>query len=162
MICDPYQAYVENGVVGSSSVQLVITLYETAITRIQEAKVCLDSGDIWGRARAISKAVNILTQLIVTLDPEVGGNIASNLDRLYHYMQRRLQEAHAKKLVEPLLEVERLLQQLLESWYKVAEAERAMATVVVIQKEPRSQDTGVSYLGYLLETDAGERLALSA
>ncbi len=109
MVRNPYQAYVDNGVVGSDPLQLVIAMYETAITRTREAAVCLKSGDIWGRARAISKAVNILTELIVSVNPEAGSDIGRNLDRLYHYMQRRLQEAHAKKTAEPLVEVEKLL-----------------------------------------------------
>jgi flagellar secretion chaperone FliS len=162
VIRDPYQAYVENGVLGSGPVQLVITMYEAAITRTQDAIACLESGDVWGRARAISKAGNILAELIASLNPEVGRDIGINLDRLYHYMQRRLQEAHFKKTVEPLIEVEKLLKQLLEAWYKVAEAERAAAPVPARQNEARLENTSSNYPGSLIETDAAERLGLSA
>jgi flagellar protein FliS len=159
---DPYQAYVQNGVVGSNPLQLVIVLYETAIARTREAKSCLETGDVWGRAQAISKAVSILAQLIVSLNPEVGGDIGINLDRLYHYMQRRLQAAHCHKAVEPLLEVENLLCQLLESWYKVAEAERDVTSVSIVESEKRLEHTLCSYPGYLVDADPGERLVLSA
>lgn len=104
--------------------QLVVALYETAIRRTLEARSCLESGDTWGRARAISKAGRILAELKTALNPEAG-DIGRNLDRLYRYMQRRLQEAHVKKTAIPLEEVETLLRQLLEAWHKVADAEEA-------------------------------------
>jgi flagellar protein FliS len=162
---DLYQAYVDNGVVGSDPLQLVVAMYETAILRTREARMCLESGDVWGRARSISKAVNILTELISSLNPEVGGDIGRNLDRLYHYMQRRLQEAHVTKKAEPLLEVEKLLTQLLEAWYKVAEAakqQEAQQLSSVPQIEPSADGMVPSYGGYLVDTDTSKGRAVSA
>jgi flagellar secretion chaperone FliS len=120
---DPYQAYTENAVVGSSPLQLVVTLYQTAIRRTQEARECLAAGDIWGRARAITKASNILTELRASLNANAG-EVSVNLDRLYRYMQTRLQEAHLKKAAEPLSEVEKLLRELLEAWEQAEATER--------------------------------------
>lgn len=162
MLRDPYQAYVLNGVMGSNPLQLVITMYETAIARTQQARECLEAGDTWGRAMAISKAGAILSQLIVSLDPTVGANIGINLDRLYHYMQRRLQDAHLKKVVAPLLEVENLLKNLLEAWRKVAEAERHTTPVSVERTEARIESMSPSYSTYGLETNAWEGVAVSA
>jgi flagellar protein FliS len=145
LIRDPYQAYIHNCVVGSSSVQLVVAMYETAIRRTQEAQACLESGDVWGRARAVSKAGKILTELIVSINPEVESDLGPNLDRLYRYMQRRLQEAHAEKKAEPLVEVEKLLRQLLEAWHKVAEAEACATSSREMQSEPGIGDTFSTY-----------------
>jgi len=156
VIRDPYQAYIDNGVVGSDPVQLVVAMYETAITRTQEARICLESGDVLGRARAISKAVNILTELISSLNPDVSGDIGQNLDRLYHYMQRRLQQAHTQKKSEPLVEVEALLTQLLEAWYKVAEAavqKERKQIAGAPQPESRTDERASAYGDYLLESD---------
>ncbi len=119
---DPYQTYIDNRVVGSNPLQLVVAMYERAIECTQEARSCLESGDVRGRARAISKSVNILAELIASLNAEVGSAIGQNLDRLYHYMQRRLQEAHLKKSSHALTEVEGLLKNLLTAWYKVEAA----------------------------------------
>ena len=124
MFRDPYQAYVDNAVVGSNALQLVVAMYETAIQRTQEARICLETDDIWGRARAITKASNILTELRASLRPEAG-EIAGRLGRLYRYMQKRLQEAHIKKSVQPLAEVEKILRNLLEAWQKAEARERA-------------------------------------
>ena len=119
---DPYQTYIDNSVIGSNPVQLVIAMYEKAIESTQQARSCLESGDVWSRSKAISKSVNILAELIASLNTEVSSEVGRNLDRLYHYMQRRLQEAHLKKSPEPLTEVEGLLKNLLSAWYTVGAA----------------------------------------
>ena len=116
---DSYQAYTEGSVVGSNPVRLVTMLYEGAIGACQQIEQCFESGDIWGRSKAVTKAVNILTELLVSLNHEKGGAIAANLKRLYSYMQCRLLEAHAKKNRSAAKEVERLLSDLLEAWQTV-------------------------------------------
>ncbi len=126
---DRYQAYIQDSVLGSDPVDLIRALYEAAIGATQEAGRCLITGDMWGRSKAVSKATNILTELLVSLDHEKGGALSQNLKRLYAYMQSRLFDAHIKKSAEPLQEVERLLNTLLEAWRvvmaKTAEAAQA-------------------------------------
>lgn len=156
MIRNPYQAYADNDVVGSDPLKMVLAMYETAIEFTQQARNYLESGDIWGRTRAISKASRILTELIVSLNPNVGTEIGQNLDRLYHYMQRRLQEAHVTKTAEPLIEVETLLKNLLDGWYKVAETTQHEATQeneVPAPIEHRSGNVVSEYGNYLCDTD---------
>ena len=125
---DRYQAYIQDSVLGSSPVDLIRALYEAAIAATQEAERCLKTGDIQGRSKAISKATNILTHLLFSLNHEKGGELSQNLKRLYVYMQSRLLNAHVKQSAEPLQEVERLLNTLLEAWRvvvaKTAEAEQ--------------------------------------
>ncbi len=121
---DLYQAYTEGSVVGSNPVRLVTMLYEGAIGSCQQIEQCFENGDIWARSKAVTKAVTILTELLVSLDHEKGGEIAANLKRLYSYMQCRLLEAHGKRDRAAAQEVERLLTDLLEAW-QVVEQERA-------------------------------------
>jgi flagellar protein FliS len=100
---------------------LVIALYEGTVQAVGRAKQCLSTNDAWGRAKAISKAVELLTELLSSLNHKEGGEISANLRRLYSYMQCRLLEAHAQKAEEPMDEVERLLETLLEGWRGAAE-----------------------------------------
>jgi flagellar secretion chaperone FliS len=115
------QAYVEGTVLSGNPLEMVDALYEGAIEAVGRARNCLVSGDIWGRAKAISKAVKILTELLVSLDHSRGGEISQNLKRLYSYMQCRLLDAHTLKSEEHLNEVERLLQRILEGWRGAAD-----------------------------------------
>ncbi len=118
---DPYGAYVEGTLTSGGPLQLVIALYEKAIESIEQAKLFLESGDILARSKAINKALAVLTELLVSLDHEKGGEISSNLQRLYSYVQCRLIDAHTQQKKEPLMEAERLLKTMLEGWNGAAE-----------------------------------------
>jgi flagellar protein FliS len=117
---DPYQAYSEGSLAGGNPLQLVIALYEATIESIRQARLCLAMNDIWGRGTAVNKAIKLLTELLVSLDHQRGGDISANLKRLYSYIQCRVIDAHTQKREEPLLEAERLLKTLLEGWYGAA------------------------------------------
>ena len=152
-----YQAYVQNSVLGSNPVELITALYEGAIEATEQAQRCLESGDILGRSKAISKAANILTELLVSLNDEKGGNISQNLRRLYAYMHTRLIEAHTKQSAEPLREVVRLLDKLLDAWRvvaaKTAEADRQAAAELKSNQPRPVAESGEAkpYGGYFYE-----------
>jgi flagellar secretion chaperone FliS len=152
---DYYQAYTENRMLGSNPVELVIALYERAIEATQEATNCLETGDIWGRSKAVSRATNIVTELIISLDERKGASLTHNLNRLYSYMQARLLEGHVKKTSEPFQEVARLLTTLLEAWrvvaVKTAQASLAPENGSQSALVPESE-MPVPYGGYLYET----------
>jgi len=152
---DPYQTYVEGSLLAGNPVRLVVALYEGAIDSVRRARTCFEQGDIWGRGQAVSRAVNILAELISSLDHTKGGEVSANLKRLYDYMQRRLLEAHATKTKEPFDEVEKLLGELLEAWVVVAE--QSAASQPIQQPEapapyaPVESEEPLTYAGYLYE-----------
>jgi flagellar protein FliS len=119
---NPYQAYVEGNVSSQHPVRLVVALYEGALEATRKAGRCLETGDIWARSKAVNKALAILTELLVSLDYEKGGEISLSLKRLYGYMQTKLIEAHARQAGEPFREVEKLLGTLIEGWSFASES----------------------------------------
>jgi flagellar protein FliS len=137
---DPYQAYLNNNVATGNPVGLVTALYEGAIKAVQEARHCLETEEIWGRSKAISKAVDILTELILSLDHEKGGDLSKRLQELYGYMQHRLLTAHANQEDEPMAEVISLLTNLLDGWYKVGEQLAQEATDAAQINEDAAQN----------------------
>lgn len=152
MYTDPYQTYIEGSFSSSNPVRLVIALYEGAIDAVRRARTCFEQGDIWGRGQAVSRAVNILAELIASLDDSKGGELSGNLKRLYDYMQRRLLEAHAQKAKEPFDEVEKLLTDLLEAWTVVAEQSAApQAVEEVVPYTSAEPEEPLPYGGYLYE-----------
>lgn len=160
---DPYRAYAEGNLVSSDPLRLVVALYEGAVATVRECRQCLENGDVWGRAKAVSKAVNILTELAVSLDPKKGGEISTNLARLYHYMQRKLMEGHAQKSAAAFKEVEQLLSTLLEGWSVAAERQsRGTLPSAFLPALPEPDGGGAyaplqeAYSGYF--ADAGERV----
>ena len=125
MFTTPYEAYAAGNMTGSNPMQLIIALYEGCISAVQEAERCFVTGDVMGRSSAVTKGVNILAELQISLkqDQAEAAELTANLKNLYGYMQQRLLDAHMKKTAEPLAEVEGLLRTMLESWYVVADRE---------------------------------------
>lgn len=161
---DPYHAYAEGSLLNGDPVRLVISLYEGAIKSVQQARQYLKTGDILGRSRSITKAVQILAELMISLDHEKGGEVSQNLKRLYSYMQNRLLEAHAKKAEEPIAEVEQLLTTLLQGWNGVAELARTEAPSEARVEAPLAAHEDVmepAYGGYFEAGPAASELAFT-
>jgi flagellar protein FliS len=119
-----YQAYATGGVESASPIELVIMLYRGAMESVQEARRAVAAGNIRQRSSAVSKAIEIMSELAASLNHEQGGQVSRNLVELYDYMIRRLIEANASQKEAPLAEVGRLLSGLLEAWTTIASTER--------------------------------------
>ena len=65
--------------------QILIMLYEAAIQHVKKATVAIDKKDTPAKCQAIGKAHDIINELLNTLDFEVGGAIAQDLQRLYNF-----------------------------------------------------------------------------
>lgn len=96
--------------------QILIMLYEAAIKNVKKASDCLDRKDLAGKGQAIVKAHDIINELTNTLDFEVGGQIAKDLERLYLFMTDQLIKANLQNTKEPLQQVQKLMETLLQGW----------------------------------------------
>lgn len=108
-------------ILGASPLELVRALYRGAIQSIRQARVCLANGQIRERSAAITKACAIVQELTISLDKEVGGDVAASLAELYVYIHRRLGDANIEQTDAPLAEAEKLLSTLLEAWSQIEE-----------------------------------------
>ena len=88
----------------------------------------------------IIKAQDIISELMVALDFEKGGDIAKNLFSIYVYMNRELLNANINKDSEPLKRVKKLLMELREAWNEVAE--KSME-----EKSTPSKGSGINIAG---------------
>ncbi|WP_420477199.1 flagellar export chaperone FliS [Noviherbaspirillum sp. ST9] len=108
---------VETGVVAANPHKLIIMLFEGAMVAIASATKLMQAGDIPNKGLAISKAITIIEDgLRASLDKNVGGAIALNLDALYEYMGTQLLLANAKNDPALLDEVYQLLNGLKSAW----------------------------------------------
>ncbi len=96
--------------------ELIRLLLETLSVRITEAKTCIQEDDIGEKITRLTKALNILDGLRMSLNIEKGGEIASNLDDLYDYMQRQLIQANAHNDIPILDEVKGLVEEIKSAW----------------------------------------------
>ena len=96
--------------------ELIRLLLETLSARISQARHAIEENDIVEKIARLSKALNILDGLRMSLNTEQGGEIAANLDDLYDYMQRQLVRANAHNDIAILDEVKALVEEIKQAW----------------------------------------------
>ncbi|HJU71310.1 MAG TPA: flagellar export chaperone FliS [Paucimonas sp.] len=121
---------VETGVSSASPHKLIVMLFDGALIAVSTALQHMKTGNIPEKGRAISKAIMIIDNgLRASLNKDVGGEIAQNLDALYEYMSHRLLMANLRNQPELLEEVHALLRDLKASWESIGvTANQAAAT----------------------------------
>ena len=113
-------AYQENRVTTQTPGRIVVMLYEGAIKFLKQAIREMEAGQYIEKGKSISRAVDIIQELNVTLNMEAGGEIADNLRRLYRFVQERLFQANVCKDADMIRQMTRLLEELNEGWKAVA------------------------------------------
>jgi flagellar secretion chaperone FliS len=113
-------AYKQNAVTTQSPGKIVIMLYNGAIRFLYQSLDAMEKGDVAAKGKAINKACDIITELSVCLDMEVGGEIAKNLRSLYEFMLRTLTRAHLKNDPDLVRKVIDLLEELNQGWKAIA------------------------------------------
>jgi flagellar protein FliS len=95
-----------------SKEEMLLMLYDGVLKFLKCARMSLTQKHIAAKGENISKALAIITELDCALDHQSGGDIATNLTTLYHYMLRRLTHANIHNDLAALQEVEGLLTEL--------------------------------------------------
>jgi flagellar protein FliS len=112
--------YQQTQVMTSSSVQIVVLLYDGAIQSIELARTGIESNNLKEKSRCLGKAISIVGELDSVLDFERGGEIATSLHRLYEYIITELVAANARNETRHLNGPLRCLTTLREGWQEVA------------------------------------------
>ena len=113
------QAYNETNILTADPKKLVLMCYEGAIESLKIGKQKIIEKDYEGKGMSLTKARDIITELLCALDFEKGGSIARNLDSLYNYMVRRIIHADTDKDVTAIDEVIHMLSELKSAWEEV-------------------------------------------
>jgi len=116
-----WNQYQQNHVNQATPEQILIMLYDGAIRNTVQAIEALANSDRIRKAESISKAMHIISTLSDTLDHQIGGEVAENLDALYNYMIREMSNGNLNNDPAPLRNVEGLLRDLRETWSEAIE-----------------------------------------
>ncbi len=100
--------------------RLIQMLMQGGLDRIAQAKGAMEREAYAEKGVLIGKAINIIGGLRDVLDKEAGGELATNLERLYEYMTMRLFEASRHNDVSKLDEVAKLLGEIKSGWDGIA------------------------------------------
>ncbi|MEX5214368.1 MAG: flagellar export chaperone FliS [Nitrospiraceae bacterium] len=120
------QQYQQTNVMTSSGVQVVVVLYDGAIQAMLLAQESIRGNRPADRARFLSRAVNIVTELSDVLDMQQGEDIAVSLRRLYDYILAELLHVNLHHQAHRLDGPVRCLSILREAWQKLAESGAAI------------------------------------
>ena len=119
--------YRETRIKTASQGQLVMMLYDEAVKSLDRALELLsldaggkkNPGNIEKISKSVLKAQEIITELIVSLDFEQGGEIAKSLFSLYTWFNKELFEANIKHDIQRLTSVRNQLNELRGAWAEV-------------------------------------------
>lgn len=107
---------VQSGLESASPHRRVQMLMEGALSRVAAAIGYMQHDRTADKGASISGAISIIAGLREGLDLEAGGEIASNLAKLYDYMVRRLLEANVNDDATILDEIHHLMREIKHGW----------------------------------------------
>jgi flagellar protein FliS len=110
----------------ASPEKILLLLYDGAINFSKIALDRMNKKDISGKGTYLSKALAIVTELMNTLNHEVGGEIAADLHRLYIYLIGEFTKANINNDAKSLENALVILTTLRDTWTEATE---------IVQKE---------------------------
>jgi flagellar protein FliS len=121
-------SYKETRVNTASQGQLIIMLYDEAIKHLDRGLELLgldkdgkrNPRNIEKISKSVLKAQEIVTELLVSLDFEGGGEIAKNLFSIYTWFNKELLEANISPDVRRIIAVRNQLSELRSAWVEIA------------------------------------------
>ncbi|MDR0599921.1 MAG: flagellar export chaperone FliS [Treponema sp.] len=121
-------AYRETRIRTASQGQLIIMLYDEAVKQLDKGLELIGLNESGKRdparievvGKAIVKAQDIITELMVSLDFDQGGDIARNLFALYTWFNRELLEAHMGMDLVRITVVRDMINDLRGAWTRIA------------------------------------------
>lgn len=116
-------AYQSQAVGTAGPLQLVLMLYDRALAAIARSEWALKNagqGSIELAHKELTRAQDIVTELMLSLDHDNGGEISASLNAIYEFCLERLTQANLNKDASSLPFVTKSLTDLREAWAHIA------------------------------------------
>lgn len=144
---NPYMnQYKQNHIFTASPEQILLMLYDGAIRFTRQAMMAEEQGDEILKNERIGKTLAIIIEFSNTLNHEIGGQIAEDLDGLYHFMIRELNGARKEHDGARLKTVEGLLVDLRQTWGEAVEIKRQQSGIDIAAAERQEAQPGKAYV----------------
>ena len=112
--------YREMEIMSAAPGQLVVILYDHLLVTLRRARMAIEAGDVEARGELLEKARAVVTELLVTLDHDRGGDIARNLSGLYSFILSELVQAGVRPSAERLDRVTVMVGELRDAFAQIA------------------------------------------
>ncbi len=119
---NPYDSYRKTDVLTANRETLLLMMYAGAIRFLKQAMDEAEKKNYAEMSRFILKTQDIVNELRSTLNFEIGGAIAENLEMLYAYVTQRLIQGNLEKKVDLLKEACTVLETLNSAWEQAIES----------------------------------------
>jgi len=121
-----YEQYKSVTVVGKDPLQLMVMLYDGAISSLNHAKRHISEGSIEQAHNELQRAKQIVIYLLSSLNPSQGTDaerqLSSNLSRLYAFCYERIGAANLKKDPAEIDAVITVLDKLRAGWVELRQS----------------------------------------
>ena len=108
--------YQRTAIETADPLQLILLCYQAAIDDLKQAKDLHERREMNEAYRKIRRVQDIITELLVGLDYERGGDIARNLNRLYNFILRRLIGINSRENASIYEHLVKILSELGDGW----------------------------------------------
>lgn len=112
--------YREVAVLSASPAQLLTMTYDNLLVNLRRARMAVESGNTELRCEHVARCQDVISELLVTLDHEHGGEIAGNLSALYTFFLRELVQVDSASGVARLDRMTALIQELRDGFSQAA------------------------------------------
>jgi flagellar protein FliS len=126
-VVDQKNAYLKTQILTARPEQLTLMLLDGAIRFAQRGRQCLDEHNFEGSFEALSRAEQIVMELINSLKPEAAPEICRQQASLYMFVYVRLVEANMGRQPAPLQDALAVLATLRETWLMLMDRLQATA-----------------------------------
>ena len=109
-------AYRQNEVMTANKETVLLLLYAGAVRFLKQAMESLEKGKLADKAKYILRTHEIVNELRAGLNLKDGGEIATNLERLYDFIIDRLIQGNMNNAQQPLQEALNVLITLNDAW----------------------------------------------
>lgn len=100
---------------------LIVILYDEAINSLIAAMDAISRGDIEGRFNATTRTADVISELYVALDMDLGGEIAESLASIYSHIITQLPQINFTNDVMVAEQLINLLRPIRDSWSELDE-----------------------------------------
>ena len=111
-----YNIYAQNNVGIESPEKLIEMLYEGVLRFNAQAKKAIKDNNIEKKAYWINRSIDIITELLITLDMKQEGDMSMYLSGLYNYQIQLLSKANIYNDISNIDECSNVFKGLLEAW----------------------------------------------
>ena len=119
--------YRETEVLTATPGQLVVLLYDHLLLSLHRARAAMEAREAELQGDSLEKARNVLTELLVTLDRERGGEVAGNLAALYSFLLGELVQVGVRGDLARLDRVTHMIGELRDAFAQLSVAPAAAA-----------------------------------